>query len=445
MAINPSTRALVESLLRDPAAELPDLFYFPFHVQDWLGSGGVAQMLPEQEGAYIRLLALSWMPKGAPPCTLPIDTQRLAQMSRLGSRWRKLGPLVLEQFTTVTVGGVQYYRNEKLWEVFIEALGKHLLAKAKGASGGHAKARNRGSDHPAGHPAEHPTEDRAGRPVAPLEPPPEAAASPSSASSPASSPASPEVGSQLAFSPVKPLADVYHLKAQTVSIDTGRSTTPAQGAPEAGGSPSGGSALAEDAAREPSRAELRLGLSVSPVAPPVAPPGVPAAAAPELPAAEPEGAARERTLVQRIGAYWEAHIGAFSYGEAGQRVKDLRRTYSPEKAGAQAATDEEIERRARIYVDAHKPGSGKTHFASISKFASTWTVWDQVAVPAATGPARAGRPSRVPVVSDALRARYTSGLAGGGAGGGGGAAGTARAARGSVAEDDDEGGGDGEA
>jgi hypothetical protein len=414
VAINPSTRALVDALLRDPAAELPDLFYFPFHVQDWLGSGGVAQMLPEQEGAYIRLLALSWMPKGAPPCTLPVDTQRLAQMSRLGARWRKLGPLVLEQFATVTIAGVPYYRNEKLWDVFIEALGKHLLAKAKGASGGHAKARNRG--------AEHPHEPPADRPVAPLEPPHDAAASASPATSSASSSTSGGVGNQLGFPPAKPLADSYHLKAQTVSIDTGRSTTPAQGAPERLGPGGDASAAADDAAREPNQTELRLAEGAAPP---------PAPAPPAPPAAEK---AVEPTLVQRIGADWEAQIGAFSYGEAGQRVKDLRRTYPPEKGGAHAATDEEIERRARIYIDAHKRGSGKTHFASITKFATTWTVWDQAATPAASGRA-AARPSRVPVVSDALRQRYTSGLAGGSAGGGAGT-GVARAARGMAAEDD---------
>jgi uncharacterized protein YdaU (DUF1376 family) len=57
---------------------------FSFYAGDWLGSIRIAAMTPDQEGAYIRLLAYAW---GDPDCSLPDDDATLAAMSRLGERW----------------------------------------------------------------------------------------------------------------------------------------------------------------------------------------------------------------------------------------------------------------------------------------------------------------------------------------------------------------------
>jgi uncharacterized protein YdaU (DUF1376 family) len=69
---------------------------FPFYVNDWLGSGEVGAMLPEQEGAYIRLMAVLW---ASDRLAIPSDPKRLAMISRLGDRWPELGPAIVECFS----------------------------------------------------------------------------------------------------------------------------------------------------------------------------------------------------------------------------------------------------------------------------------------------------------------------------------------------------------
>ncbi len=55
---------------------------FQFYANDWLSSPAIMLMTPAQEGAYIRLLALSWQMGG-----LPDDDEQLASLSRLGKGW----------------------------------------------------------------------------------------------------------------------------------------------------------------------------------------------------------------------------------------------------------------------------------------------------------------------------------------------------------------------
>jgi len=118
-----------------------DLFYFPFIVNDWLGGEATSQMTPAQEGAFIRLLAISWQSKTA-PCTLPNDDVALAQMSRLGAHWKKLGPFVKQQFELVD----GRLRNRKLWAVYQDSLAKHERRANAGRLGAQARAQRGGTN-----------------------------------------------------------------------------------------------------------------------------------------------------------------------------------------------------------------------------------------------------------------------------------------------------------
>ncbi len=55
---------------------------FQFYANDWLSSPAIMLMTPAEEGAYIRLLAISWVKGG-----LPDDDEQLAVLSRLGEGW----------------------------------------------------------------------------------------------------------------------------------------------------------------------------------------------------------------------------------------------------------------------------------------------------------------------------------------------------------------------
>lgn len=101
-------------------------------------------MTPEQEGAFIRLLCISWLARDV-PCSLPNDDVALAQMSRLGSRrWKAVGGLVRAQFRPVE-GDKTKLRNEKLWGVYQDSLEKHERRARSGKSGGEAKAKRQHS------------------------------------------------------------------------------------------------------------------------------------------------------------------------------------------------------------------------------------------------------------------------------------------------------------
>ena len=84
---------------------------FNFYPNNWLASSRIMTMLPEQEGAYIRLLAYQWNSEYQ---TIPEDDQELAMLSRLGERWHKLGTKIKACFHAVEdMPG--HLRNDRLF------------------------------------------------------------------------------------------------------------------------------------------------------------------------------------------------------------------------------------------------------------------------------------------------------------------------------------------
>lgn len=65
---------------------------FQFYPDSWLSSQDIMLMSPAEEGAYIRLLAISWLSED---CGLPDDDDVLSRLSRLGEAWFKGGSTVL--------------------------------------------------------------------------------------------------------------------------------------------------------------------------------------------------------------------------------------------------------------------------------------------------------------------------------------------------------------
>ena len=107
--------------------------FFRFFPANWLESTAVDMMLPEQEGAFIHLLARAW--RSHPPCTLPADDAALAKLSRLGRRWKNLGPLVRAQFEEIDVGGEIRLRNPAQHRIYLESLAHHEQRKTAGQKG----------------------------------------------------------------------------------------------------------------------------------------------------------------------------------------------------------------------------------------------------------------------------------------------------------------------
>lgn len=70
------------------------LEYFPFFPKNWLSSPAITLMSPEEEGAYIRLLAHCW---DSEDCAIPGDDKSLAKLSRLGERWLSDGSAIAER------------------------------------------------------------------------------------------------------------------------------------------------------------------------------------------------------------------------------------------------------------------------------------------------------------------------------------------------------------
>jgi uncharacterized protein YdaU (DUF1376 family) len=108
------------------ASSMAELHWFPLYVTDWLTSRSVTAMLPEQEGAYLRLLIQAWGDGSAEP-RLEDDARKLAAWSRLGNRWKKLGPAVRAEF--VERDGMLF--NLRLSEVWQEQQKKHATASTK--------------------------------------------------------------------------------------------------------------------------------------------------------------------------------------------------------------------------------------------------------------------------------------------------------------------------
>lgn len=115
-----------------------ELHWFPFFCRDWLSSPARAAMLPEQRGAYIDLLAYAWG-NGSEPPSLDADDVKLASLSGLGARWKKLGPLIRAQFTESE--GRLY--NAKLTEVWDAQQTKYERRAVAGKKGGEGKAKRK--------------------------------------------------------------------------------------------------------------------------------------------------------------------------------------------------------------------------------------------------------------------------------------------------------------
>lgn len=107
--------------------------FFRFYPANWLESTAIDMMLPEQEGAFIHLLARAW--RSHPPCSLPADDVALARLSRLGRRWKKLGARVREQFDEIEVDGEVRLRNAAQHRIYVEALAQHEQRKTAGQKG----------------------------------------------------------------------------------------------------------------------------------------------------------------------------------------------------------------------------------------------------------------------------------------------------------------------
>lgn len=106
---------------------------FNAYPNNWLGSGRVSAMLPEQEGAYFRLLCYQWNSENQ---TIPSSDEDLAMLSRLNGRWATLGAKVRACFDPVDGGGL---RNERLWHEYTRIMG----LRERQAAGGKKAMGNR--------------------------------------------------------------------------------------------------------------------------------------------------------------------------------------------------------------------------------------------------------------------------------------------------------------
>ena len=120
------TKELVEKLTATIGYCPPGFTFYP---DDYFGSPSVGMMLPEQEGAYVRLLAYCWQSNRL---ALTSDPRQLAVMSKLNDRWTDLGPLVLSCFEQHPLDGPGWLTNAKLIEVRYTS----MVRAVSGASGG---------------------------------------------------------------------------------------------------------------------------------------------------------------------------------------------------------------------------------------------------------------------------------------------------------------------
>lgn len=105
------------------------------YAENWLTGEATTAMLPEQEGAYVRLMCYAWL--ATPPCTVPDDDKVLAYVSKLGTRWRKLGAAVKTRFEPIGEGRL---REPRLFALFEARAAYKVLQQSKGLKGGRPKA-----------------------------------------------------------------------------------------------------------------------------------------------------------------------------------------------------------------------------------------------------------------------------------------------------------------
>jgi uncharacterized protein YdaU (DUF1376 family) len=111
--------------------------YLPLYVRDWLGSGTVAALEPEQIGGYIMLLAYCW---DDPYLGLPNNEAKLARMSTLNGRWEPLRAEILKCFIPHPV------IEGRLTSIkLIEVRHGQLVKQRQGQLGGEGKAKRTSS------------------------------------------------------------------------------------------------------------------------------------------------------------------------------------------------------------------------------------------------------------------------------------------------------------
>lgn len=112
---------------------MADLFWLPYDVAEW--EERTRELSLEQEGALMRLLRHAW--RDPDPCT--IADSDAAFDRALGSRWKKMMPLVRQHFTPVE-GKPGRLRCEWLFALYQQQLAKHESYKERGKLGGRPKA-----------------------------------------------------------------------------------------------------------------------------------------------------------------------------------------------------------------------------------------------------------------------------------------------------------------
>lgn len=115
------------------------LYYFKFHVKDWLADARVRAMTPAQRGAYVDLLCFQWE-EGA----LPNDTHALARMCGIMHRHfvASYWPVLCDRFPPVE-GQSELLKSARMEQERAKANGTSQHLASSGVKGAQSLARNR--------------------------------------------------------------------------------------------------------------------------------------------------------------------------------------------------------------------------------------------------------------------------------------------------------------
>lgn len=114
----------------NPSNPFPSFHFYP---HDWRSGHSTGEMTLEQKGLFIDLLAWAW--DAEPPCSIPDDDARLALISGLKKRWKRVGGPVKAQFLPIPDHPGRL-RNAKQWRVLqdmLELRKKRSVAGQKGS------------------------------------------------------------------------------------------------------------------------------------------------------------------------------------------------------------------------------------------------------------------------------------------------------------------------
>ena len=90
--------------------------WFPFYINEFVGSPSVRGMHPAARAGYLYLLARSWE---SPDCALSGDPTDLADFSELGDElWGQYGPRILRKFERLSDGRI---RNSVIYQYWLQA------------------------------------------------------------------------------------------------------------------------------------------------------------------------------------------------------------------------------------------------------------------------------------------------------------------------------------